>query len=415
MRFLAPSLLRSTRRILRVVAWNLLLTIAALVFIAVVGEIYVRLSKPFERRDNVPQHFVPGVGLIYEPGGEDRWTNYQDVWNVSRANSLGFLDREPISPERAAESCHITIIGDSFVAGREIPMVEDKVQARLEELAAQELPELDVTTSAFGIHSTGQINHLPIYDRYARKLSPNLLVLVFTHNDLWDNSATLSALLTGWDPDRAPYTFADRAADGTMKLRPPSPHYEPFLVDNRTWVSRALLSLRWSEFAAWLERKLPRSVTRPTSLRKVISARVELLKQRPRYATIHEGWTSVNGDEFFAMAVSEDPPPVFREGREFATFALDEFAERARRDGADLVILSTHMMGGRNARHSILLDEIVAPLGIPIINQHEYIIAQGASVDDAHFVADPHWNLAGHQWAAEALLEYLKQNQEICD
>ena len=24
------------------------------------------------------------------------------------------------------------------------------------------------------------------------------------------------------------------------------------------------------------------------------------------------------------------------------------------------------------------------------------------------------WNAAGHQWAAEALLEYLKQNQEIC-
>ena len=415
MRFLTPSLLQVCVRILRVVAWNLLLIIAALVVIAATGETYVRLSKPFERRDNAPPHFVPGVGLIYEPGGEDRWTNHQEVWNISRANSQGFLDREPISPERAAESCHITIIGDSFVAGREIPRIEDKLQVQLEELAAQALPELNVTTSAFGIHSTGQINHLPIYDRYARKLSPKLLVLVFTHNDLWDSSATLHGLLTGWDPDRAPYTFAERAADGTMKLRPPSPHYEPFLVDNRTWVSRALLSLRWSEFAAWLERKLPKSVTRPTSIRNVISARVELLKQRPRYATIHDGWTSVNGGQFWALAVQDDPPPVFREGREFAAFALDEFAERARRDGADLIILSTHTMGDRNARHSILLDEIVGTRGIPVINQHEYIIAQGANVEDAHFVSDPHWNLAGHQWAAEALLEYLKQNQGICD
>ena len=415
MRFLTPSLLRVCVRILRVVAWNLMLTIVGLSAIAAAGEIYVRLSTPFERRDYEPRHFVPGVGLIYEPGGEHHWTNHREFWTVSRPNSLGFLDREPISPERAAESCHITIIGDSFVAARQVPMVEDKAQVRLEELAAQELPELDVTTSAFGIHNTSQVNQLPLYDYYARKLRPELLVLVFTDNDLWDNSATLSALFKGWDPDLAPYTFAERAADGTMNLRPPSPRYDLFLVDNRTWVSRALLSLRWSEFAAWLERKLPKSVTRHTSFRKVISARVELLKQRPRYATIHEGWTSVHGGQFYAMAVSEDPPPVFREGREFAAFALDEFAERARRDGAHLVILSTHMMGDRNARYSILLDEIVAPRGIPVINLHEYIIAQGATIGNAHFVTDLHWNLAGHQWVAEVLLDYLKQNQEICD
>ena len=36
-------------------------------------------------------------------------------------------------------------------------------------------------------------------------------------------------------------------------------------------------------------------------------------------------------------------------------------------------------------------------------------------VEDAHFQHDSHWNAAGHQWASEALLEYLKQNQEICD
>ena len=34
-------------RILRVVAWNLLLIIAGLIAIAAAGEIYVRLSTPF--------------------------------------------------------------------------------------------------------------------------------------------------------------------------------------------------------------------------------------------------------------------------------------------------------------------------------------------------------------------------------
>ena len=258
--------LRIRVRILRVVAWNLLLIIVGIVVIAAVGEVYVRLSTPFERRDHSPGHFVPGVGLVYEPGVEHRWTNYRDFWNISRANSWGFFDREPIRSERAAESCHVTIIGDSFIAARQVP-VSDKVQVRLEELAAEDLPELGVTTSAFGVHNTAQVNQLPIYDRYASRLSPKLLVLVFTDNDLYGSSASLVALRHGWDPDRAPYTYAEQARDGTMKLRPPSPDYDLLLVDNRTWISRMLLSLRWSEFAVWLERKLPMSVTRSASFR----------------------------------------------------------------------------------------------------------------------------------------------------
>ncbi len=411
MRTLTHSRIRV--RILRVAAWNLLLVIAGLIFIAAVGEAYVRLSSPFERRDVSLTHFVPGVGLIYEPGGEDRDTNYLDYWTISRANSWGFLDREPISPERAAESCHVTIIGDSFVAAREVP-VSDKVQVRLEELAARELPELDVTTSGFGVHGTAQVNQLPFYDRYARRLSPKLLALVFTTNDMWGNSATLAALRHGWDPDRPPYAFLERVADGTMKLRPPSPHHRPFLVDNRTWVSRTLLSLRWSEFAAWLERKLPRSVTRRATFRNVLSWRVEILKRRPGHEAIDDGWTPASVGQFEKMVIREDPPPVFREGPEFVGFALDEFAERARRDGADLVILATHVMGDRNTQHSIRLSEMAAPRGIPVLNLHEYIIAQGAAIGNAHFPNDGHWDPDGHRWAAEALLEYLKENQEIC-
>ena len=398
-------------RILRVAAWNLLLITAGLLVIAAVGEVYVRLFTPFQTNDQT--RFVPGVGVIHKAGAESRWKDHLGFETISRANSWGFLDREPISPERAADSCHVTIIGDSYVVAWEVP-VSDKVQVRLEELAARELPELDVTTSAFGIRGTAQVNQLPLYDRYARQLSPKLLVLVFTKNDLWGNSPTLTALFMGWDPDRAPYAFAQRAADGTMKWRPPSPDYDLSLVDNRTWVSRTLWSLRWSEFAAWLERKLPGSVVQASSFRYAMLSRMEILKRRPGYENIHDGWTSANWGGFYRLLLSEDPPPVFREGQTFAEFTLDEFAERARQDGADIVILSTHLMGDRNTQYSIRLSEMADPRGIPVINLHEYIIAQGATIGNAHFVNDGHWNAAGHRWAAEALLEYLKQNREIC-
>ena len=80
--------------------------------------------------------------------------------------------------------------------------VAAKVHVRLEALAARRLPRLDVTTSAFGMFDTGQIAQLPFYDTYARRLHPKLLVLVFFHNDFWNNSSVLTALRRGLDPDR---------------------------------------------------------------------------------------------------------------------------------------------------------------------------------------------------------------------
>ena len=52
--------------------------------------------------------------------------------------------------------------------------------------------------------------------------------------------------------------------------------------------------------------------------------------------------------------------------------------------------------------------------GIPVIDQAAFIRRQGAELREAEWAHDSHWSPAGHQWAAEALLEYLKENQDIC-
>ena len=194
---------RKIRRVLRVIVYNVLFTFIGLGLIALTGEVYLRLKRsmmPFST-NRLPLHFVPKVGMILKPNAEVRRTNYRDFWTISRTNSLGFLDREPISPERAAESCHITMIGDSFVEASHVP-IADKFRVRLEELAARHLPHLEITTSAFGISGTGQIQQLPLYEEFARKLSPKLVVLVFVRNDFSDNSPILTALRRGVHPDR---------------------------------------------------------------------------------------------------------------------------------------------------------------------------------------------------------------------
>ena len=219
---------RKLHRALRLIGWNTLLLVAGLALIGLAGETWLRSTAPFRKAPS-PQVFVPGVGLLRPPDTEIRWTNELDYWTVSRTNRLGFLDREPPSPERAAGSCHVDVIGDSFVEAKQVPIPE-KFHVRLEEMAARELPALDVTTSAFGRGGTGQINQLAFYDAYVRPLRPKLVVLVFVPNDFIDNLPFWMASRRGLDPEHLPYVSAARAEDGSLRLCPPDPDYGRFIT-----------------------------------------------------------------------------------------------------------------------------------------------------------------------------------------
>ena len=402
------------RRILRVVGWNVVLAIAGVAGILIARELYSWLTIPF-MASHRPMRFVPGVGFVIEPNAEVRHTNGLDFWTVSRTNSLGFLDREPVSPERAATSCHISIIGDSFVEAAEVP-IADKFQVRLEALAARAVPHLDVTTSAFGMSATGQINQLALYNAYARRLNPKLEVLVFVHNDFVDNSRLLSTVTKGWGPDRLPYQYADRSPDGRIRLLPPDPEPEWNTLQAQSRFGRIRVFLRRkSRFLRQLDRRLRHFLHYPSPWH----TRLERLKSvSPRYRAAFGDWRplgdlgSIEGaDEFIA----EDPPPVFKEALAFTAFALVEFKHGADRDGFTLLIMPYQWWtDNEQDRRSALLRPMADAAGIPIISMHAHMTRQGAAPEEAHWPHDGHWNPAGHQWAAETLLDYLTHNQDIC-
>ena len=427
------------RRALRLVGWNAAGLLAGLVLVGLAGEAWFRATVPFKHR-HYPTVFVPEVGFLLRPDTEIRWTNDLDFWTISRSNSLGFLDREPPSPEQAAQSCHIALIGDSFVEARHVP-IADKLQVRLERLAARELPHLDVTTSAFGKSNTGQINQLAFYDKYARRLRPKLIALVFFHNDYMDNFPLWTSLRNGWDPEHQPFVSAARDENGRFRLRPPDPDFVRFMLPRladpgaeprplRKRVEGALL--RRSYFYWWLHRKHSLLFFQPDVRRQAqLVAWMELLRRRPAYAPLLDGWRPVSrGNKRMWFANEEIPSffALFQEGQDSASgspflkealahtaFGLDEFRKRAERDGAALAILATHRMhrfggGGVFARMNAMAEE----RGIPVIDQAAFIRRQGAELREAGWAHNNHWSPAGHQWAAEALLEYLEENQDIC-
>ena len=415
------------RRTLRLAGWNALLLMAGLALLGAVGEAYWRLRVPFTWADR-PVIWSPTVGRAYAPNVEVRHTNYLDFWVESRTNSLGFLDREPIGAERAAASCHVAVVGDSFVEAPHVP-IADKLHVRLEEMAARQLPRLDVTTSAFGFHATGQVSQLAYYDEFARHLRPALVVLVFVPNDFMDNSPILSGLRMGMDPHRLGHVSATRGMDGAITLRPPHPG--PSRLAGLPPPRRHAAHERaadWlvgvSFFARWLERKTQvvfRTTPDPELLAGAdpeLLAGVELLSRRsPRHAALLDGWrpTTRSGiNEPFFASTEEDLPAVHKDALDFTAFALDQFRERTDRDGAALAILSTHSMRTRGDPRFERMAALAEPRGIPIIDQYDHMLRQGAERRDARWPRDSHWNAAGHRWAAEAVLEWLKRNQDVC-
>ena len=414
------------RRALRLVGGNALLLLAGLLLVGLAGEAWLRLTTPF-MLSRMPRRFVPEVGFLGVPHTEVRWTNGRDFWQVSRTNRWGFVDREPVEPEVGAAGCRVTVIGDSFVEGKEVALA-DRSHVVLEEMAAAELPELEVTASAFGRGGTGQINQLAIYDEYARRTRPKVLVLYFHLDDFTDNSAVLSALAHGLDPERLPYFSAVRDEGGTIRLRPPHPHFNDYrLAETSGLPESASRSLRevWerlrgkSHLLDWLWAEAGTAV-RARSARRGSARAAALTPDRAFSGWIEKGEGYLPRSAAIAIAEAKSAgtplPPVLRDAWEITGFALDEFRARAERDGASPVLLvvdRTRRLGGEALVDA--LRSLAEPRGIPVLDHYEAIVRRGFDPEQARWPHDGHWNENGHRWAAEALLDFLRRNPEACE
>ena len=406
---------KSPRRWRSVVGWNVLFLSLVASLILIDWEAWFHLREPFTETRR-PRRFEPGVGLLYEPGAEARWTHYGEFWVAQRANRWGFLDREPPPPEQAAQTCHIAIIGDSYVEAREVP-VADKFHVRLEELAARALPRLNIATSAYGLGATGQINQLPFYDEYARSLHPKLVVLVFARNDFMDNHNLGMAIFQGWDPDSAPYVVAEKTETGALALRSPDPAWRMLPISSGP-PEEGLRMLHW------LRRATGRVPDAELPYATWPRLRAKLLAQDPRYQSVIEAYLSRVPESSWAegaklLRLLEDPTlPLFKEAVEFTAFGLDEFQRRVADGGASLWLLLVSSrkagLGDASDPFRVIVEGLAEARGIPVVSQRDYIIRQGRNPRDGDFPLDGHWNSTGHQWAAEALLERLRQRPEVC-
>ena len=374
---------------------------------------------------SIPGRFVPGVGVLWKPHEEVRHTNLRDFWMISRANRLGFLDREPISPRRAASGCHVALVGDSFVEAREVE-VADKLQVRLEALAARDRPDWNLTTSAFGRGGTGQVQQVPFHDAYIRRMSPAVVVLVTRRNDFAENSRLLRAVLHRRAPECTSWASAVRGEDGSYRLRLPrsssrssSQSYpqsscrvdRPNGAGVGTGAGRAALSSALARQARRVVSGAQERIhaARRDSWRRLRSAWPVLSGWRPPSSIVRAfAAYSIDHAETYGTAMA----PVIREAYDSTSFALAEFRRRGRRDGFELLLLIADY---DDPPESVAMRRLAERHGIPVVSARGEIDGLGEKGGDTWFSSrDRHWTPKGHRLAAEALWRYLEEHPPPC-
>lgn len=405
------------------------ISVFTVVILLAIIEIIFRATSPFNSIA-WPSRFDPKVGFYFDPGSEVRHTNYLDFWAQETTNSLGFLDKEPALP--SVNDCHVTFIGDSFVEAAQVPIAK-KIQTLVEDTEMKRHPEWHLVTSAFGYSGTGQLNQLPFYDRFAKNFAPKLVVLVFVSNDYANNSAILESLRNGWHPDAAPRVFARRDASGQFRLTSIDPQWQDKqlkslqtsssspLLDPLLYLHKGLKKYSYLYHWVWFQLTLRfpslNAMEGPLQEAQILE-RVRQLRSDPSQAPLLEGWE----DRYVSLDgpfLEESLAPPFAEALEATRFALQEFKHRAESDGARLVVLATSQLtyysGSKTPYGFLRLQQITKELDIPLVDQYGFIVQQGGNPADAQFKRDGHWTEQAHQWAADAIVQFLEKNPGICE
>ncbi len=419
------------------VVWvNTLVLCALLILMAAAGELYLRLTRPFVQPQWISR-FDPGLGFTFEPGALIKHTNHVEFWAEGKANSWGFLDDEPPTAPARKGVCRIAFVGDSFVEAAQVPN-EAKFHRILERRwNAQRDKPFSIESLALGYSGTGQANQLP-WVELLKPVSPRLIVLVFVSNDFANNNVWLESARNGWHPDHAPRPFLVKG-----QLRPADPAWREYLLPGQTGNAQAAWTVERSDLSGWLHKKLwqrsylysflhtlwVRYAYDASAYYANVPSALAALRTMPGGQQMFGDWAPPEDLTLDQMFAAKRMPPVFEEALKDTAQALREWKREAKKMGAQLVLLATHTLNVQfvppnpeAARQRSWdpqlplrrLRAIAQAEGIPLIEQGDFILRAGGSLENASFRFDGHWSPYGHETAAKAIAQWLVSHPDGC-
>jgi hypothetical protein len=178
-------------RILREILVRLVLITTGLLLSLLVLEVGVRVLKlyTFPADDFIKPHAE--LGWSHTPGKEGYWIVGQDRIHI-KINSRGLRDKE--YPYRKKEGTfRILVLGDSFTEGFQVPL-EDTFCKILEYRLNETRMQFEVINAGFA--GVGTDYELLFLRREGYKYCPDLVVIAFFGNDIYDNYRSKTILDT---------------------------------------------------------------------------------------------------------------------------------------------------------------------------------------------------------------------------
>lgn len=382
-------------------------------------EIFFRAKFPFGETA-WPAEFDARVGFRFVPGETVRWSNFLDYATETKVNRLGFLDREPKQP--ADDEFRIVVLGDSFVEAAQVT-IEQKFHVLLEEQLRAALPERKIRTSAFGYSGCGTTNVLPFYDEYAREQRPDLVLLVFVSNDFANNSPVLESIRNGWHPHKPPRLFFDRRDDGFAEV-PIAANWTDTLLPveaaasaNNLWGSSLF---GWSRTYAFIAANIRHGRASSAHLDLYARRAAAIAELGPEFAASLVGFDP-GVDDLDSTFFAADLPKAFADAIDLSAHSLSELEQRAKSDGARVVVLihegcsgERTLPDGREPVPDAYRDRVIETAKraeVPYLDLAPVIESRGERAQ-AVFPHDGHWSPMGHRWVAEGVAEYLLSNRD---
>lgn len=408
-------LLRRHRRLVL----KFMLVPASLLVALLCAEGWLRLRYAFA--DNVwPTRLDPTVGFVFQPHATVRWTNLRDFCVEQNANSLGFLDDEPVR-DLAPGRRRIVVLGDSFVEAVQVPLAT-KFHIVLER--SLEARGQSVAVDAFGRSGCGTTDELAFYEQFASSLHPDLVILLFINNDIANNSSLLESIRYAWNPAHTPKQFFVKVGDTFRRLavdvdwnKHTIPSDVPAAPNRASW-------WRWSRLYRWVQTNLGSATgSAVQSTYDLYAERLAWLRREPQWRDALAGWNWPDDMDIDSMTACVDPPRAFLDARDLTEHALRELRDRVRSDNARLLVVGCHHLGSPSTgqlwhRRFLprcwldLVEPMCARLDLPFLDLRADFEKRGV-LDKVTFSSDGHWNALGHASAAAAIDEYLQQHPDL--
>jgi hypothetical protein len=209
-----------------------------LVFMMGAGELGLRVL-PLGRFRSAPfRQYDPELGLTLVPN-KTAIHGRGCFQGLVRTNQWGFRDRDR-ALAKPAGVFRIAVIGDSMVEAVQV-RPEQVFNIQMEQML-RDKGQNNVEVLAFGIGGIGTTQELLLYNRYVRQFHPDLVLVMFSDNDVMNNSAKLQNAYYDVHTWYCPYY--NLGPHGSLVFQPTQPmHFHPL----RMWIESHSLLMHYLE------------------------------------------------------------------------------------------------------------------------------------------------------------------------